>query len=169
MILHDNKGRKAPNPQAVLVGGVWLNGALAKPLNDVAYTLNQTAPGLWAMLKGEGRMSQGYSPAAWGGQAVKASGDTHDEGYSLDILTGPHNTHPELSDAAVRALCHALTFHGFAAPFRIVGYDLGTVINHTEHVHAVYAGHANYTACHASTQPGGRAYIETMVRGRHRG
>jgi hypothetical protein len=142
---------------------VWLNGALLGALNGTAGCI----PNLWNRLKREGRFTQGYSSRAWGGRGVKASGDTHDHGFALDIVTGARRGHQALSQADVRDLIHALQRSGFAAAFRIVGYNMGTAsnpnINKTEHVHAAYLNQSNYHALVASTGPGGSAELDKML------
>jgi hypothetical protein len=135
-----------------------LNGDLARPLNIVA----QLAPNTWAKCKRERRFTQGYSSRAWGGRGVKASGDTHDHGFALDIVTRG------LSTYEVRVLVAAFQHAGFAAAFRVLGYNMGTarnpIINRTEHLHAAYQGESNYAALVRSTGPGGSANIERMAR-----
>ena len=165
MALVDYKGRLAPNPKAVMVGGCWLNGRLKDPLEKVA----SAAPGLWAKLKSEGRFTQGYSGLAFGGKSVTASGTTHDKGGALDIVTGQKGPYPPLLDTYVRSLVKAFEDAGFAAPFRIVGYDLGTAVNKTEHIHAVLKGFGNYRACYAATRKGGNAHIDKMIAKRYGG
>lgn len=156
--MKDRYGRPAPNPRAVLCGGVWLNGDLLKPLNIVA----QLAPNTWAKCKREGLFTQGYSSRAWGGPGVSASGDTHDTGHALDIVT------KTLSTYEVKVLAAAFQHAGFAAAFRIVGYNMGTarspIINRTEHLHCAYRNQSNYAALVRSTGPGGSANIERMAR-----
>lgn len=156
--MRDRYGRPAPNEEAVMVGGVWVNGELMEPLNIVA----RLAPNTWAQCKREGRFTQGYSGKAWGGSGVRASGATHDTGHAIDIVTGG------LSTYLVRVLVGAFQEAGFAAAFRIVGYNMGTaarpIINKTEHLHAVWRGRGNYAALVRSTGPGGSANIERMAR-----
>lgn len=174
--MRDYLGRAAPVTTAARAGGmlanvnsgVWVAGELSPSLGRVRNRI----PMLWEKLARELRFTQGYSATAWGGKGVGASNGTHDTGHALDLVTGPHGSHPRLTNAEIRQIARAFEAEGFAAPFRPIGYDMGSkghpLINKTEHIHAVYTGHANYAACWASTH-GGKASIEAMLARRYAG
>lgn len=162
----DINGRGAPNSRAVMVGGVWVNGDLLRPLNIVA---ELCGPILWGKLKRERRFSQGYSSRAWGGRGVKASGSTHDTGHAMDIITDRWKGHPPLTNAEAHELVTALQRAGFEAALRVRGYDLGNGSTvKTEHVHAALKGHSNAGLLALSTGPGGHAELGRMLASRQR-
>jgi hypothetical protein len=149
----------------VLVGGVWVHGDLLGPLNDAAARLGL----LWHRLKAEHRFSQGYSSRAWGGRGVKASGDTHDAGFAVDIITDRWKGHPALTQAEAGELVTALRKSGFEAALRVRGYDLGNGSRvQTEHCHFALRGHSNAGLLALSTGPGGHAELSKMLASRQR-
>jgi hypothetical protein len=148
---------------AFRIGDVYVRGDLKEPLSIA----KARCAGVWAKCEREHRFKQGYG-SEW------ASNGTHLHGWCLDIATGPTacwsgltwRKYAALPDSDVRRLAGSLEAAGFAAPLRVVGYDLGygrVVGEGDEHIHAVYHDHANFAACWKATRPGKQAWIERTV------
>lgn len=144
---------------ACRVGDVYVQGDLEIPLQHA----RDASPEVWSRCENERRFTQGYG-------MEEGSNGTHLPGWCLDIATGEFRrgpqTLPALSDTDITRLVGALEDAGFAAPLRVVGYDLGygrVVHPGDEHIHAVYQGQANFVACWRATRPGARASLERML------
>jgi hypothetical protein len=146
------------------LGHVRVHPNLQEPLEKVA----AAAPDVWEKCLLEGRFIQGYGDYG-------ASSGTHLEGWALDIATGASfsrgiriwKQHPPLTEDEIRRLVKAFEEVEFAAPLRVVGYDLGNGhINQGEHIHAVYRDKANFDRCWNATRSGGRACLEQMLAAR---
>lgn len=147
-----------PPSDAPVFCGVKVNPDIVPDLENVMAALS---PSLRLHLKQHIDTPARIVTQGWN-TGVSASRGTHDEGYCIDFVT------KHLFSSEIIELCNAFNAHNFAAVWRFVGVNMGTVkkplINHTEHIHVAWNHQANYNLIIPLVKKGKKYWIYDLIK-----